>query len=70
MPDLLADIYNAFDPFEPLPADSHEYVDCQEVRGEANVLVDLGRRYCVLIELSVNSMLDIEAQGSQQSYCA
>jgi AAA ATPase domain len=42
--DLLADIYNAFDPFEPLPADSHEYVDCQEVRGDANVLVDLGKK--------------------------
>ena len=40
--DLLTQIYNAFDPFEPLPAGDPAYVDCAEVRGDTNILVDLG----------------------------
>ncbi|MEH2271974.1 MAG: hypothetical protein V7K68_26715 [Nostoc sp.] len=27
--DLLANLYNAFNPFEPLPAGDPKYVDCQ-----------------------------------------
>jgi hypothetical protein len=42
--DLLSQIYNAFDPFEPLPAGDPAYVDCAEVRGDANILVDLGNK--------------------------
>jgi len=41
--DVLTDIYNSIDPFRPLPAGDPAYVDCQAVRGDANVLVDLGR---------------------------
>ena len=40
---LLTAIYNAIDPFRPLAAGDPAYVDCRAVRGEANVLVDLGR---------------------------
>lgn len=40
--DLLTQIYNAFDPFRPLPAGDPAYVDCQEVRGDNDILVDLG----------------------------
>ncbi|MFN7637903.1 MAG: hypothetical protein ACK5SD_13185, partial [Pseudanabaena sp.] len=36
--------YNAFDPFEPLPAGDPAYVDCAEVRGDTNILVDLGNK--------------------------
>ncbi|MGJ3247738.1 MAG: ATP-binding protein [Elainellaceae cyanobacterium] len=43
MSDVLDDIYNAFDPFRPLPAGDPAYVDCQDVRGDNNVLIDLGR---------------------------
>jgi hypothetical protein len=43
MSDVLDDIYNAFDPFRPLPAGDPAYVDCQDVRGDNNILVDLGR---------------------------
>jgi hypothetical protein len=43
-PDLLADLYNAFNPFEPLPADDTRYVDCQDVRGDADILNELGNR--------------------------
>ncbi|MBU7586054.1 MAG: ATP-binding protein [Nostoc sp. TH1S01] len=43
-PDLLADLYNAFNPFEPLPANDTRYVDCQDVRGDADILNELGNR--------------------------
>jgi hypothetical protein len=40
---VLADIYNAFDP-SPLPANSPLYVECKEVRGDTDILVELGRK--------------------------
>jgi AAA ATPase domain len=43
-PDLLTNLYNAFNPFEPLPADDTRYVDCQDVRGDADILQELGNR--------------------------
>jgi hypothetical protein len=39
---ILSAIYNAFDP-APLPAGSKFYVDCKAVRGDSDVLVELGR---------------------------
>lgn len=42
--DLLTNLYNAFNPFEPLPAGDPKYVDCQEVRGDADILNELGNR--------------------------
>ena len=42
--DLLTDLYNSFNPFEPLPADDTRYVDCQDVRGDADILNELGNR--------------------------
>ncbi|WP_442937280.1 hypothetical protein [Nostoc sp.] len=39
----LKKIYNAFDPFRPLPAGDPAYVDCQEVRGDNDILVEVGR---------------------------
>lgn len=41
--ELLKKIYNAFDPFRPLPAGDPVYVDCREVRGDGDILVELGR---------------------------
>jgi len=43
-PDLLTNLYNAFNPFEPLPPGDPKYVDCQEVRGDADILQELGNR--------------------------
>ena len=43
-PDLLKNLYNAFDPFRPLPAGDPNYVDCREVRGDGDILEDLGNR--------------------------
>lgn len=43
-PDLLKNFYNAFDPFRPLPAGDPNYVDCREVRGDGDILEDLGNR--------------------------
>jgi hypothetical protein len=42
--DLLAKLYNAFNPFEPLPAGDPKYVDCQDVRGDADIEQELGNR--------------------------
>lgn len=39
---LLKDLYNAFNPSSPLPAGDPQYVDCGEVRGEDNIIKDLG----------------------------
>lgn len=40
---VLRALYNAFDPFRPLPAGDPAYVDCREVRGDGEILVELGR---------------------------
>ncbi|WGV27856.1 ATP-binding protein [Halotia branconii] len=40
---LLKQIYNTFDPFRPLPAGDPAYVDCKEVRGDGDILVEVGR---------------------------
>lgn len=42
--DLLKNLYNAFDPFRPLAAGDPNYVDCREVRGDGDILMDLGNR--------------------------
>ncbi|MEH2372102.1 TPR end-of-group domain-containing protein [Nostoc sp.] len=42
--DLLANLYNAFNPFDPLPAGDPKYVDCQDVRGDADIEQELGNR--------------------------
>lgn len=42
--DLLSQIYNAFDPFQPLQAGDSAYVDLRSVRGDGDILTDLGRR--------------------------
>ncbi|BAZ79856.1 hypothetical protein NIES73_11020 [Sphaerospermopsis kisseleviana NIES-73] len=42
--ELLKNLYNAFNPFQPLPAGDPNYVDCQDVRGEADILEELGNR--------------------------
>jgi hypothetical protein len=39
---VLSDIYNAFEPV-PLDAGSPMYVNCKEVRGGGDVLVELGK---------------------------
>ena len=40
---FLRQIYNSFDPFQPLPAGDPAYVDCKEVRGDGDILVEVGR---------------------------
>ncbi|NER30294.1 MAG: hypothetical protein F6J89_22380 [Symploca sp. SIO1C4] len=41
---VLKQIYNAFDPFRPLPAGDPVYVDCRQVRGDGDILVELGQK--------------------------
>ncbi|HAG84106.1 MAG TPA: pilus assembly protein PilB, partial [Cyanobacteria bacterium UBA12227] len=40
--ELLDNIYNAFTPM-PLPAGDSKYVECREVRGDVEILQDLGK---------------------------
>jgi hypothetical protein len=54
---LLKDLYNACNPFYPLPAGDPQYVDCQEVRGDDNITVDLGRS----IQLSQQNICQLYA---------
>ena len=42
--DILAKIYNSFDPSRPLPAGDPQYVDCRAVRGDEDIVTDLGSR--------------------------
>jgi hypothetical protein len=41
---LLADLYNRFDPSRPLRDDHPTYVNCQDVRGDDNILNGIGKR--------------------------
>ncbi len=41
--EILRNLYNNFDPFRPLPAGDPLYVDCREVRGDGDILVELGK---------------------------
>lgn len=40
---FLKRLYNAFDPFRPLPAGDPAYVNCNSVRGDGDILVGVGR---------------------------
>jgi hypothetical protein len=40
--EILRRIYNCFDPFYPLPANNPMYVNCSAVRGDENILTELG----------------------------
>lgn len=41
--DLLIQIYNAFDPKRPLEPNDPFYVDCHDVRGQENIINEVGR---------------------------
>lgn len=40
---FLKRLYNAFDPFRPLPAGDPAYVNCNSVRGDGDILVGVSR---------------------------
>lgn len=41
--DILRRLFNVFDPFRPLPAGDPAYVECREVRGDGDILMQLGK---------------------------
>ncbi len=41
MPATIQDVFNQFDPLEPLAADDRRYVDCIEERGMPNLFTQL-----------------------------
>jgi len=43
--DRLTRIYNSFDPSRPLPAGDPQYIDCREVRGDEDIVSDLGQAH-------------------------
>jgi hypothetical protein len=42
--DLITKIYNSFDPSRPLPAGDLQYVDCRSVRGDEDIVTDVGKQ--------------------------
>lgn len=42
--ELIANIYNAFDPFRPLQPGDPMYVDCRQVRGDEDIFRELGKK--------------------------
>ncbi|BAY31865.1 hypothetical protein NIES2107_37510 [Nostoc carneum NIES-2107] len=62
---LLKRIYNAFDPFRPLPAGDPAYVDCTEVRGDGDILVEVGRE--ILYSDRMTSQLYAGHRGAGKS---
>jgi hypothetical protein len=40
---FLRRLYNAFDPFQPLPVGDSAYVDCNAVRGDDDILQAVGQ---------------------------
>jgi hypothetical protein len=84
--EILKNIYNAFDPFRALPAGDPVYVNCSEVRGEENILVDVGRQITLANRIThqlytghrgagkstelLRLQADLEAQGYKVVYFA
>ena len=62
---FLKRIYNAFDPFRPLPAGDPAYVDCTEVRGDGDILVEIGRE--ILYSDKMTSQLYAGHRGAGKS---
>lgn len=62
---LLKQIYNAFDPFHPLEADDPVYVNCQEVRGDGDIMIQLGNG--ILLSDQVTCQLYAGHRGAGKS---
>jgi hypothetical protein len=62
---LLKRLYNVFDPFRPLPAGDPAYVDCREVRGDGDILVEIGRE--ILLSDRVTCQLYAGHRGAGKS---
>jgi hypothetical protein len=62
---ILKRIYNTFDPFRPLPAGDPAYVDCSEVRGDGDILVEVGRE--ILLSDRMTSQLYAGHRGAGKS---
>jgi len=63
--DVLKRIYNAFDPFRPLEPSDPAYVDCQAVRGDEEIKVELGQN--ILLSERVTCQLYTGHRGAGKS---
>jgi hypothetical protein len=63
--EILKRIYNSFDPFRPLPPGDPAYVDCRDVRGDNDVLVELGRE--ILLSNRMKCQLYVGHRGAGKS---
>jgi hypothetical protein len=64
-PDLLKNLFNTFNPLRPLPAGDPLYVDCREVRGDRDILEELGRE--ILLSDTMTCQLYIGHRGAGKS---
>ncbi|MEA5555352.1 ATP-binding protein [Nodularia spumigena] len=62
---ILKRIYNSFDPFRPLPAGDPAYVNCSEVRGDGDILVEVGSE--ILLSDRMTSQLYAGHRGAGKS---
>src|SRR6476469_9671841 len=64
---LLTDLTDAFNPFYPLPAGDPQYVDCQEVRGDDNITLELGRNIQRSKQMTYQYQLYAGHRGARKS---
>ena len=63
--DVLKKIFNAFDPFRPLEPTDKAYVNCQDVRGDEEIKVELGQN--ILLSDRVTCQLYTGHRGAGKS---
>lgn len=71
---FLDELYNVFDPFEPLKPGDPQYVDCREVRGDGDILTDLGNKIRrsqrnLLFNRCLLEYRDFDEEGELQPWC-
>jgi hypothetical protein len=64
---LLTQIYNAFDPKRPLEPDDPFYVQCHDVRGDENIINEVGRKFVGQISRRTSFTPGIEGSESLRS---
>ncbi|MBO3460794.1 ATP-binding protein [Aetokthonos hydrillicola Thurmond2011] len=62
---FLKRLYNVFDPFRPLPAGDPAYVNCNDVRGDGDILVGIGKE--ILLSDRVTCQLYAGHRGAGKS---
>jgi hypothetical protein len=67
---LLKRSVNVLNPFTPLPANDPAYVNCQEVRGDGDIIVELGNAIADASMPCIQPTQGIEAMAKAPNCCA